>query len=93
MRTAHTPGVVDTKMRVQGIKGLRVADTSVMPFPLAGHTQALAYAIGEKVSDGLCNRLNDLITCFPVFLGCAVCERSVCIERSAETCKELCTKI
>ena len=93
MRTAHTPGVVDTKMRVQGIKGLRVADTSVMPFPLAGHTQALAYAIGEKVSDKLFNCLNELITCFPVFLGCAVCERIVCIERSVESCKGSHTKI
>ncbi|KAG9226940.1 hypothetical protein CCMSSC00406_0003387 [Pleurotus cornucopiae] len=41
-------GVVDTRFRVEGVEGLRVADTSVIPFPVAGHTQAVAYAIGEK---------------------------------------------
>ena len=50
MRTVDMPGVVDTMMRVQGIMGLRVADTSVMLFPLAEHAQALAFAIGESVS-------------------------------------------
>ncbi|KDQ32669.1 hypothetical protein PLEOSDRAFT_1069193 [Pleurotus ostreatus PC15] len=44
-------GVVDTRFRVEGVEGLRVADTSVIPFPVAGHTQAVAYAIGEKMAE------------------------------------------
>jgi len=43
--------VLDAKLRVRGIKGLRVADTSVMPLLNQGHTQMPAYAIGEKAAD------------------------------------------
>lgn len=46
------PGaVVDARLRVKGIKGLRVADCSIMPKLNNGHTQAVAYAIGEKCAD------------------------------------------
>ncbi|KAI5848810.1 putative GMC oxidoreductase [Tricharina praecox] len=40
--------VLDERLRVRGVKGLRVADTSVMPTLICGHTQMLAYAVGEK---------------------------------------------
>ncbi|XP_039281976.1 glucose dehydrogenase [FAD, quinone]-like [Nilaparvata lugens] len=43
--------VVDNRLRVRGVKGLRVADTSIMPEIIAGHTMAVAYAIGEKAAD------------------------------------------
>lgn len=43
--------VVDHELRVHGISGLRVADTSVIPFALNAHTNAPAYMIGEKTSD------------------------------------------
>jgi len=43
--------VLDTELRVRGVKGLRVADTSVMPLLNQGHTQMPAYAIGEKAAD------------------------------------------
>lgn len=46
------PGaVVDERLRVRGVEGLRVADCSVMPRLNNGHTQAIAYAIGEKCAD------------------------------------------
>lgn len=46
------PGaVVDARLRVKGVKGLRVADCSIMPKLNNGHTQAVAYAIGEKCAD------------------------------------------
>ncbi|KAF9495233.1 FAD/NAD(P)-binding domain-containing protein [Pleurotus eryngii] len=53
MKTTSTlgDGVVDTSFRVEGVEGLRVADTSVIPFPVVGHTQAVAYAIGEKMAE------------------------------------------
>lgn len=43
--------VLDAELRVRGVKGLRVADTSVMPLINQGHTQMPAYAIGEKAAD------------------------------------------
>ncbi|KAA1477203.1 GMC oxidoreductase [Dentipellis sp. KUC8613] len=44
-------GVVDPKLRVYGIQGLRVADASIFPEIVAGHTAATAIAIGEKAAD------------------------------------------
>ncbi|WP_354697764.1 putative GMC-type oxidoreductase [Paraconexibacter sp. AEG42_29] len=44
-------GAVDSELRVHGIEGLRVADTSVMPTITRGNTQAPAYMIGEKAAD------------------------------------------
>ena len=43
--------VVDDKLRVRGITGLRVADASVMPTIIGGHTNAAAIMIGEKAAD------------------------------------------
>lgn len=42
--------VVDSQCRVYGIKKLRVADASVIPFLLAAHTNAPTVMVGEKVS-------------------------------------------
>lgn len=43
--------VVDAELRVHGIKGLRVADCSIMPEIVSGNTNAPAIMIGEKASD------------------------------------------
>jgi choline dehydrogenase-like flavoprotein len=43
--------VVDPELRVRGVEGLRVADASVMPTIIRGHTHAPSVLIGEKVAD------------------------------------------
>jgi choline dehydrogenase len=43
--------VVDPELRVRGVERLRVADASVMPRLIRGHTNAAAIMIGEKASD------------------------------------------
>lgn len=43
--------VVDPELRVYGVRGLRVADASVMPAVPSGNTNAPAIMIGEKCAD------------------------------------------
>jgi choline dehydrogenase len=43
--------VVDPQLRVRGVQGLRVADTSVMPTLISGNTNAPALAIGMRAAE------------------------------------------
>ena len=43
--------VVDSRLRVRGIDGLRVIDASIMPTMLSANLNAAAMMIGEKGSD------------------------------------------
>ena len=48
---SDSTAVVDPRLRVYGVKGLRVADASIMPVIVNGNPNAPVIMIGEKASD------------------------------------------
>ena len=49
--TAAMGEVVDDRLKVQGVKGLRVVDASVFPGHVSGNIMSSTYATAEKGSD------------------------------------------
>ncbi|XP_058823386.1 glucose dehydrogenase [FAD, quinone] [Topomyia yanbarensis] len=49
--TSDPTAVVNPELLVYGIRGIRVADCSIIPVIPASHTNAVAFMIGEKAAD------------------------------------------
>jgi choline dehydrogenase-like flavoprotein len=54
--------VVDHELRVHGVKGLRVADASIMPTMVSSNTNAPSFLIGERCADFLLREAGANIT-------------------------------
>lgn len=54
-RPNNTMAVVDSKARVYGVQGLRVIDSSSLPFTPPGHTQGTTYGHAEKLVQDVIN--------------------------------------
>ena len=48
---ADEGAVVDIRLRLRGMSGLRIADNSIMPNVISSNTNAAAIMIGEKAAD------------------------------------------
>ena len=44
-------GVVNERLRVYGVKNLRVVDASIIPLHIRGNIASAVYAIAERASD------------------------------------------
>ena len=61
--------VVDERLRVRGLDGVRVIDTSILPFLVAGNTAAPAMAMSWRAADLILADANLPVGGTPELLG------------------------
>ena len=59
---ADSASVLDPELRVRGVQGLRVVDTSVMPCLVSGNTNAPAMAIAMRAAELITGKLSGAVT-------------------------------
>jgi choline dehydrogenase-like flavoprotein len=57
MAAQNRGGVVDGKLSVYGVQGLKIADNSILGSSVAAHTHMTALAVGERAADILIREL------------------------------------
>ena len=53
---ADKDAIVDERLSVRGVRGLRIADASIMPRLISGNTNATVIMIAEKAADLMLGR-------------------------------------
>lgn len=56
MGSAAMGKVVDTNLKVKGMEGLHIVDTSVFPIVMTAHLQNSVYALAEKAAVIIANQ-------------------------------------
>lgn len=56
-------GVVDSELRVYGVRGLRIVDASIFPLIPRGNIQTSVYAVAEKAADMLAESWQERTAC------------------------------
>lgn len=51
MGGSPSTSVVDSKLKVHGVEGLRVCDASCFPTQVSGHPAAVVVAVAERAAD------------------------------------------
>ncbi|OAA51938.1 GMC oxidoreductase [Metarhizium rileyi] len=58
MMSKELGGVVDPRLKVYGAKNVRVVDASVLPMQFSGHLTATIYAVADRASDLILERVD-----------------------------------